>query len=90
MIPLVFSQMQFTKISTDSDILGEILNFTIPAGSLSDTVSTDELIATDDVHEAEEVFILVLEIDDSGSVDLIFDDRGGILIFTIRDSNRKI
>ena len=32
----------------------------------------------------------MLEIIDSGSVDLIFDNRGGILIFIIRDSNCKI
>ena len=40
----------------------------------------------DDVNEAEEQFLLVLEID---SNNITFDEEGGILVVTILDSNRK-
>ena len=40
----------------------------------------------DNVNEAEEQFLLVLETD---SDDVTFDDEGGILVVMILDSNRK-
>ena len=40
----------------------------------------------DDVNEAEEQFLLVLELD---SDEVTFDEEGGILVVTILDSNRK-
>ena len=42
----------------------------------------------DDVNEAEEVFILVLEIDNE-DIDFAFDEEGGVLVYTILDNNRE-
>ena len=49
-------------------------------------LDTSTLIIQDDVNEAKEQFILVLELDQDG---VIFNEEGGILVFTILDDNRK-
>ena len=40
------------------------------------------------MNEAEEVFILVLEIDNE-DIDFAFDEEGGVLVYTILDDNRE-
>ena len=49
-------------------------------------LDTSTLIIQDDVNEAKEQFILVLELDQDG---VIFNEEGGILVFTILDDNHK-
>ena len=55
-------------------------------GTTSFNYDISNIIKTDDVNEAEELFILVLEIDNEG---IEFDEEGGILVYTILDNNRK-
>ena len=57
-------------------------------GSIFFDFDISTIIKTDDVNEAEEVFILVLEIDNEG-IDVEFDEEGGVLVYTILDNNRK-
>ena len=68
------------------DFINTIFNFIIPAGNTVFDIQTTDIIVVDDVNEAEEQFLLVLEID---SNEVTFDDEGGILVVTILDSNRK-
>ena len=62
--------------------------FTLPAGRDSIDINMREIINVDEVNEAEEQFILVLETDLMAS-DLEFDEDGGILVVTILDDNRE-
>ena len=71
------------------DINSAELNFTILSGETTIKINTGDIIVVDDVNEAEEVFILVLEITDAGEVQILFDNQAGILIYTIEDSNGK-
>ena len=71
------------------DINSTELNLTILSGETSIKINTSYIIVVDDVNEAEEVFILLLEITDAGEVQILFDNQAGILIYTIKDSNSK-
>ena len=68
------------------DFNNTVFNFTIPAGERIFDIQTEDIIVVDDVNEAEEQFLLVLELD---SNEVTFDEREGILVVTILDSNRK-
>jgi hypothetical protein len=46
-----------------------------------------DIISVDDVNEAEEQFILVLEY--SSEAELELDEDGGVLVVTILDDNRE-
>ena len=65
-------------------------NTPIPFEILMEAVSIDisllELIMEDDVNEAKEQLILVIEPDFD---DVDFDDFGGVLVLTILDKNSK-
>ena len=60
--------------------------FTIPSGTSRWDISLP-IVNADDVNEAEEQLILVLEIDDATELNL--DQYGGILILKILDNNRE-
>ena len=68
------------------DFINTVFNFTITAGNTVFDIQTTDIIVADDVNEAEEQFLLVLELD---SNNVTFDDEGGILVVTILDSSRK-
>ena len=70
------------------DFNNTVFKFTISAGDIDNffDIQTTDIIVADDVNEAEEQFLLVLETD---SNEVTFDDEGGILVVTILDSNRK-
>ena len=68
------------------DFTNTVFNFTIPAGYSFFDIQTTDIIVADTINEAEEQFLLVLEID---SNEVTFDEDGGILVVTILDSNRK-
>ena len=70
-----------------TDLGATVVNFTIPSGSTG--IEIGNIILSDGVNEAEEMFILVIKITDSGGMDLVYDEAAGILLYTILDSNRK-
>ena len=71
---------------SSADFNNTVIHFTIATGSNFMDLDTSTLIIQDDVNEAKEQFILVLELDHDG---VIFNEEGGILVFTILDDNRK-
>ena len=62
------------------------INFTVVATAIDVDVSLRDVINMDDVNEAREQLVLVLE-PDSG--DINFDEFGGVMVLTILDANRK-
>ena len=68
------------------DFNNTVLNFTITAGNDAFDVDISTLISEDEVNEAAEQFILVLEAD---SNEVEFDAQEGILVVTILDNNGK-
>ena len=68
------------------DFNNTVLNFTITAESEEFDVDITTLISEDEVNEAAEQFILVLEAD---SNEVEFDAQEGILVVTILDNNGK-
>ena len=62
------------------------IDFTVYATAIDVDVSLRDVINRDDVNEAREQLVLVLEPD---SEDMNFDEFGGVLVLTILDANRK-
>ena len=62
------------------------------AGSsdLSKRLPTNNLIINDDITEANEAFLLLMEIVDSGSEVVEFESLGGVLIFNIIDNDGEL
>ena len=71
------------------DFNNSIIYFTIPAGDEEYDIPTDDIIIDDVVNEAQEGFILVLEIDSVNPADMVELDGQfqGILVFTINDND---
>jgi len=71
------------------DFNNSIIHFTIPAGNEEYDIPTDDIIIDDAVNEAQEGFILVLEIDSVDPADMVELDEQyqGILVFTIDDDD---
>ena len=71
------------------DFNNTIIYFTIPAGDEEYDIPTDDIIIDDRVNEAQESFILVLEIDSVDPADIVELDEQfqGILVFTIDDDD---
>ena len=61
--------------------------FTIHSGSTSLDI---DIIIDDDVNEAEEQLILVLEINDSANSEIDLDRHRGVLVLTIRDDDSEV
>lgn len=68
------------------DFNNAVINLTIPANSTVFDIQATDIIVADNVNEAEEEFLLVLELNTD---EVTFDEEGGILVVTILDSNRK-
>ena len=68
------------------------LEITFMAGSsdVSKSLATDNLIINDDITEANEAFLLLMEIVDSGSEVVEFESLGGVLIFNIIDDDGEL
>ena len=77
----------FADDNTTRDFDNTPINFTVLASNLTAEVDLVNLITVDDVNEANEQLVLVLEPDPDIIID--FDEFGGILVLTIRDQNRK-
>ena len=63
------------------------INFTVtfnPGDLLTKTITTENLLIDDNINEAEEAFLLLLEIVDSGSNETVIQD---VLIFRIRNDD---
>ena len=73
-------------ISGRRDFNTTVFNFTITAGTEAFDIDISTLISEDEVNEAAEQFILVLEADSS---EVVFDVQQGVLVVTILDNNRK-
>ena len=80
-------------LPTDDDSTGgkrdfnnTVINFTIPTGETAFEFSLADIVMMDDVNEASEQFILVLEIESDG---VEFDEHEGLLVVTILDNNRE-
>ena len=72
-----------------NDFNNAIVNFTIASGTLETAINVGDIIRNDTVNEAEEIFIIVLEVTNGGGVDITFDEEAGILVYEIQDNNRK-
>ena len=67
-----------------------IVTFERGSGVRSASLSTADLICNDEFNEANEEFILLLEIVNSGSEDVQLESEGnGILIFVIEDDDGR-
>ena len=64
------------------------IEFTLPAGEENINIELSDVINVDDVNEAAEQLILVLEI--TNATDIELDEHGGVLVLTILDDNREI
>ena len=71
------------------DFNNSVIYFTIPAGDEEYDIPTDDIIIDDDINEAQESLILVLEIGSVNSADMVQLDEQfqGILLFTINDDD---
>ena len=71
------------------DFNNSVIYFTIPVGDEEYDISTDDIIIDDGINEAQESFIVVLEIDSADPADMVQLDEQfqGILIFTINDND---
>ena len=65
------------------------ISFTLPAGFDHFDIDMFQIINVDGVNEANEQFILVLELEGITS-DLELDEHRGILVVTILDNNREL
>jgi hypothetical protein len=72
-----------------NDFNNATVNFTIASGTLDVAINVGDIIRNDTVNEAEEIFIIVLEVTENGGVDIAFDEEAGILVYEIQDNNRK-
>ena len=70
------------------DFNNEVIEFTLPAGEDIFDIELSDIINVDNVNEAAEQFILVLEI--TNATDIELDEHGGVLVLTILDDNREI
>ena len=64
------------------------IDFTLSAGERNFDIEISDIIYGDDVNEAAEQLILVLEITNATEIEL--DEHGGVLVLTILDDNREI
>ena len=71
------------------DFNNSIIYFTLPAGNEEYEIPVENIIIDDTVNEAQESFILVLEIDSVGSADMVELDAQyqGIHVFRINDND---
>ena len=74
------------SVIADDDFNSVDIDFTIVATAIDVDVSLGDVINRDDVNEAREQLVLVLEPD---LEDMNFDEFGGVLVLTILDANRK-
>ena len=70
------------------DFNNAVIEFTLPAGEDRFDIELFDIINVDDVNEAAEQLILVLEI--TNATDIALDEHGGVLVLTILDDNREI
>lgn len=78
------------KILTGTDFTGvREVNFTLGHGTRESDIGVQMFIEADEVNEAQEAFVFVLEITDTGGNAVNLDDEAGVLIFTILDNNRE-
>jgi hypothetical protein len=70
-----------------NDFNNATVNFTIASGTLDVAINVGDIIRNDTVNEAEEIFIIVLEVTENGGVDIAFDEEAGILVYEIQDNN---
>jgi hypothetical protein len=73
-----------TDEAEDDDFNSVDIDFTVYATAIDVDVSLRDVINRDDVNEAREQLVLVLEPD---SEDMNFDEFGGVLVLTILDAN---
>jgi len=71
------------------DFNNSIIYFTLPAGNEEYEIPVENIIIDDTVNEAQESFLLVLEIDSVDPADMVELDEQfqGILVFTINDND---
>ena len=70
------------------DFNNTVIEFTLPAGDEFFNIELFDIINSDDINEAAEQLILVIEI--TNATDIELDEHGGVLVLTILDDNREI
>ena len=81
--------VSYPTLLPGTDFNNATVTFTIPSGAQEFDIQMRDIIFNDTVNEAEEILILVLELTDTGGMDINFDEELGILIFNILDDNRR-
>ena len=76
-----------TDDADKQDFNNNVINFTLSLREDYFEIDMADIIIADDINEAEEQFILVLEY--SSEAELELDEDGGVLVVTILDDNRK-
>ena len=79
--------VSYPTLLPGTDFNNATVTFTIPSGAQEFDIQMRDIIFNDTVNEAEEILILVLELTDTGGMEINFDEELGILIYNILDDN---
>ena len=74
------------SVNGNRDFVNATINFTIMAGERRTDLYSNTIVIQDDINEAKEQFILLIELDgDQAELDAAFE---GLIIISLLDDNR--